>query len=279
VIPFTKTEALGNDFILARRRDTGGQDYPVLARSICDRRLGVGADGLILWDEADERETFHVRIFNSDGSEAECSGNGLRCMAAYLLGRSGGDSAVRLETVSGIYTVGRAGDLYVADMGIPELVPEKIPALFPGSPERIVDHRLDVAGKTVRVTCAATGNPHCSLFVDAIVDSTVNALGPAIERHGFFPNGTNVEFIRVLSRRDVEVAFWERGAGRTPASGTGSCGAAIACVLNDRTERKVTVHTENGNLIVEWADNGRLNLTATATVVAEGRYLLACKLS
>lgn len=277
MIAFAKTEALGNDFILIARTDAGARDYSALARGVCDRRRGVGADGLILWDAPSPGGdgTFPVRIFNSDGSEAECSGNGLRCVAAYLFGQRGHTGPIRLRTVSGVYTLARLGDRYTADMGVPELDPAAIPVRLPGNPARVVDYPLEVAGETIPVTCSATGNPHCSLFVDRIDSARVDALGPAIERHPAFPNGTNVEFIRVIDRADIEVAFWERGAGRTPASGTGSCGAVVASVLLGRTDRDVTVRTENGTLRVEWPEGGPLSLTADATVVAEGQYRLS----
>ena len=272
MLPYVKTQGLGNDFILVEANHADGRDPHALARRICDRRLGVGADGLILWQPA--AGTVKLRIVNSDGSEAECSGNGLRCMAAYLCGAGRAtDGEVRLETVSGIYTLRRDGERYAADMGQPELNPERIPFRTEAPVDRVVDHPLLVDGQTVRVSACATGNPHCSLFVDAIDSNIVNTLGPQLENHPAFPNKTNVEFIHVLNRNEIEVAFWERGAGRTPASGTGSCGATVASVLNDRTGRTVTVHAENGILDVEWrSGDNRLKLISTASVVAEGRY-------
>jgi diaminopimelate epimerase len=196
-------------------------------------------------------------------------------MAAHLFGSGKAKESVRLATVSGVYALRPEGDAYTADMGVPGLLPAAIPTALEGDGERVVDQPLEVSGQTVRVTCCATGNPHCSLFVDAIDSGEVDRLGPLIEHHPAFPNRTNVEFVRVLSRSDVEVAFWERGAGRTPASGTGSCGATVAAVLNGRTERRVTVRTENGDLRVEWDENDRLWLTARAIVVAEGNYKVA----
>ncbi len=272
MLPYVKTQGLGNDFILVEANLAGGRDPHALARRICDRRLGVGADGLILWQPA--AGTVKLRIVNSDGSEAECSGNGLSCMAAYLCGAGRAtDGEVRLETVSGIYTLRQDGERYAADMGQPELKPERIPFRTEAPVDRVVDHPLVVDGQTVRVSACATGNPHCSLFVDTIDSNIVNTLGPQLENHPAFPNKTNVEFIHVLNGNEIEVAFWERGAGRTPASGTGSCGATVASVLNDRTGRTVTVHAENGILDVEWrSGDNRLNLISTASVVAEGRY-------
>jgi diaminopimelate epimerase len=272
VLPFVKTQALGNDFLLVEQARVTEGDYPSLARRICDRRLGLGADGLILWTPG--AAAFQLRIFNIDGSEAECSGNGLRCAAAYLL-QSGktGDSRIELQTVSGIYVLEKTGDRFAADMGIPALSPKDIPFVTPEPLERVVDFTLEVEGEPVRITACSTGNPHCSLFVDAIDSTVVETLGPKLETHPAFPNKTNVEFIHVRNPKAIEVAFWERGAGRTPSSGTGSCGATVASILNQRTERTVTVHTQYGTLEVEWnADSNRLRLVATASVVAEGEY-------
>jgi len=272
MLPFVKTQALGNDFILVAESLVQDADCPALARRICDRRLGVGADGLIVWKPG--AEAFYLRIINSDGSEAECSGNGLRCVAAYL-SRAGHVSnlEVRLETVSGIYTLRRVLDRWAADMGRPALRPDQIPFTSESPIDKVVDYPLNVDGQTVRISACATGNPHCSLFVDAIDSATVDTMGPQLESHAAFPNKTNVEFIHVLNRNEIEVAFWERGAGRTPASGTGSCGATVASILNDRTERRVTVHAENGDLEVEWGSDDRLTLVSTASVVAEGQYV------
>jgi diaminopimelate epimerase len=137
----------------------------------------------------------------------------------------------------------------------------------------VIDYPLVAGGETVRITACSTGNPHCSLFLSHLDEGIIQRLGPALERHAAFPNRTNVEFIRVINARELQVEFWERGVGPTYASGTGSCGATVAAILNGKTERDVTVHTKAGKLRVEWPENGRIKLTSTATVVAEGRYL------
>jgi diaminopimelate epimerase len=275
MIPFVKTQALGNDFILVPQSLDIPSDYAGLARKICDRYFGVGADGLILWKRVGD--IFPIRIFNRDGSEAECSGNGLRCMAAYLI-ESGrwSESEIRLETVSGMYSLHRSGQQYAADMGEPHLKPNLIPFIpEAGTIERVVNYPLPANGRLFAITACSTGNPHCSLFVDELDDSYVALVGPMLERHPAFPHRTNVEFIHVLNDREIEVAFWERGVGKTYASGTGSCGATVASILNGRTGRKVTVHTKAGKLTVEWPEGGRLKLTSTANIVAEGNYLEA----
>jgi diaminopimelate epimerase len=274
MIAFVKTHALGNDFILVEKTAAVPAGYADFARRICDRYFGVGADGLILWNPEDG--AYKLRIFNQDGSEAECSGNGLRCMAAYLdrAGRWNGDQ-VRLQTVSGDYVLRRAGAGFEADMGVPALSPKDIPFAPAAPADRIVNYPLEAGGRTFAVTACSTGNPHCSLFVDQLDDGVVKAIGPLLEGHPAFPNRTNVEFIRVLNAGEIEVRFWERGVGYSNASGTGSCGAVVASILNGKTNRRVTVHAKAGDLVVEWQENGRLKLTSTAKIVAEGTYLEA----
>lgn len=272
MIPFIKTHALGNDFILVERTSAVPPDYDRFARRICDRYFGVGADGLILWSR--DGDVFKLRIINQDGSEAECSGNGLRCTAAYLFqsGRWPADE-IRLQTISGVYALRRVGDEYEADMGEPGLAPREIPFVAEPAVDRVVNYPLRADGRSFSITACSTGNPHCSLFVDAVDDAYVRKIGPLLEGHPAFPNRTNVEFIHVLNDREIEVRFWERGVGYSNASGTGSCGAAVASILNGKTGRRVTVHAKAGRLVVEWPENGRLKLTSTANIVAEGNYL------
>ena len=271
MIPFVKTNALGNDFILIADADVTGARHH-LATRICDRHFGVGADGLIVWKPT--KEGAEIRIFNMDGSEAECSGNGLRCVAVYLMGLEQFNAEqIELRTVSGSYPIRRVGDGLETAMGVPGLKPEEIPFLDTDGLECIVDYALDVDGSPVRVTACSTGNPHCSLFVPSIEAGIIESLGPKLENHPAFPNRTNVEFVHLRNRSEIEVAFWERGVGMTLASGTGSCGATVASILNGLTERHVRVHTQSGMLDVEWAEDGNLTLTSTAEVVAEGRYM------
>src|SRR5437899_8630952 len=169
----------------------------------------------------------------------------------------------------------RSGQQYEADMGVPQLAPSLIPFISPAKIERVVNYPLPANGHLFAITACSTGNPHCSLFVDELDDVYVENVGPLLERHPAFPHRTNVEFIHVLSDREIEVAFWERGVGRTYASGTGSCGATVASILNKKTGWQVRVHTKAGNLTVEWPENGRLKLTSSANIVAEGNYLEA----
>ena len=271
MIDFVKTHALGNDFILVESAAIPEERYPAFTEAICHRYFGIGADGVIFWKQS--AEIFDLRIFNRDGSEAELSGNGVRCAAAYLI-ESGrwSQPEIRLRTVAGVYALRRLGREYEADMGFPALRPEEIPFLPVQPMDRVVNHPLIVGNEEVRVTLCATGNPHCSLFVPELKEEMIHRLGPQLERHPAFPNRTNVEFIKVLNDREIQVEFWERGVGPSFASGTGSCGATVAAILNGKTGRIVTVHSRAGKLKVEWPENGRLKLTSTATIVADGRY-------
>lgn len=271
MIDFVKTQALGNDFILVKKAAVPESRFSGFTRAICHRNFGVGADGVIFWVQ--KGEAFDLRIFNRDGGEAECSGNGLRCAAAYLM-ESGRwrKPQIQLRTISGTYTLRRKGEEFEADMGVPALRPEEIPFLPDRPMERVINHPFVVDGEEVRISLCATGNPHCSLFVPELDDKLIERLGPRLENNPAFPRRTNVEFIKVLNDQELRVAFWERGVGVSLASGTGSCGATVAAILNGKTGRRVTVHAAAGKLVVEWPENGQLKLTSTATVVAEGRY-------
>lgn len=271
MIDFVKTTALGNDFILVEKAAVTEKKYSGVAKSICDRHFGVGADGVIYWLR--NGEVFDLRIFNQDGGEAECSGNGLRCVAAYLMESGQWDQAeIQLRTISSVYSLRRVGAEYEADMGVPALRPEEIPFIPERPMDRVVNHPFKVDGEEIRISLCATGNPHCSLFVTELEDRMVERLGPLLENNPAFPNRTNVEFIQILNDKEMRVAFWERGVGVSYASGTGSCGATVAAILNGKTGRRVTVYSKAGKLVVEWPENGRLKLTSTAMVVAEGRY-------
>jgi diaminopimelate epimerase len=271
VIDFVKTHALGNDFILVQKAAVPENRFGKFTEAICHRNFGVGADGVIFWVR--KGDVFDLRIFNRDGGEAEISGNGLRCAAAYLM-ESGRwrESQIQLRTISGLYVLRRKGDQYEADMGLPKLKPEDIPFVTKEPLDRVIHHPFTVDDKTIFISLSSIGNPHCSLFVSEIEDHVVETLGPRLENDPAFPNRTNVEFIKVVNSDEIRVAFWERGVGVSLASGTGSCGATVASILNGKTGRRVTVHAAAGNLVVEWPENGHLKLTSTATVVAEGRY-------
>jgi len=273
---FVKVHGLGNDFLFT---DPGAGPAPAeagaLARRICDRHTGIGADGLVLLDlEPGPPVRAAFRVFNADGSEAEISGNGLRCAAAYLAWSGLATSPqVLFRTAAGerpAEILSARSPLFEVRVGLgaPRLAAPDIPFDDGRTPGPLIDHPLAAAGRTFSVTCVSMGNPHCSLFFDALPDRAEwHRIGAAIETHRFFPRRTNVEFVRVLTRREIEVRFWERGVGETLASGTGSAGASIAAMLKGLVDRDITVRTEIGSLRVEWPEGGQVRQTGPAEVV------------
>jgi diaminopimelate epimerase len=277
---FTKLHGLGNDFLVV---SPGGADLSSageLARKICDRHTGVGADGLLfLTPEKGEPARAGFRIFNADGSEAEISGNGLRCAAAFLASSRGVTSPkVLFRTAAGerpSEVIASKGSLFEVRIGLgaPRLASKDIPFDDGRVHDRVLDYPLSVIHRTFPVTCVSMGNPHCSLFFDALPShGEWRGIGAEIESHPFFPNRTNVEFIRVIGRDEIEVLFWERGVGETLASGTGSAAAAVASILKGLTDRSIKVRTAMGSLKVEWLEGGDVFQTGPAEVVFSGDY-------
>ena len=279
--PFAKTQALGNDFLIYSVADVRAIDAPgEIARRMCDRQYGAGADGLVFFNRSEGQAPGAVsRIFNADGSEAEISGNGTRCLAAYLyFAGICSDPDVEIATAAGIKRgkmLSREGSRYEFEfeMGEPRLSASDIPLTLGRDLERVVGYSLKVGGKEFEVTCVSMGNPHCTLFWTGPEEPDVSEIGSQIETHPIFPNRTNVEFVRIISEKEIEVAFWERGVGRTLSSGTGSSAAAIAAILNGLTGRSVQVNTAGGNLYVNWRGDNIVTLTGWAEVVYEGQWL------
>jgi diaminopimelate epimerase len=278
---FSKLEGLGNDFLVVSAEAAQERGASALSQKICDRHYGVGADGLLIYSKEDPAggADFRMRIFNADGGEAELSGNGLRCLAAFLFSeRLAENSAVRIATLAGLKAL-RLTDSsppeywFEVDMGEPTLERSQIAFKPSSEPPSLTGFELYVGGETHLVTLSSMGNPHCSLFVNQFSDVDWEHLGNQIESHPFFPRRTNVEFIRVRSRNEIEVRFWERGVGKTFSSGTGSCAAVVACILNGRTDRKVKIQTLGGNLEIEWRKNNRLQLRGPARWICSGEYV------
>ncbi len=291
---FYKFEALGNDFLIvgesALRACAGEvetQNFASLqsfSKRICDRHFGAGADGVELLLDAPRvaGADFEVRLFNADGGETPISGNGTRCVAAYLyLIEKWESPEVRIATGAGVKVLRPidCGDLigprmvFEAEMGAPRFASEEIPVITTTRLDRVIRQKLDVDGQSVEFTAASMGNPHCSVFVDDFESVDWRALGSKIETHAAFPERTNVEFIRVINRDEIEARFWERGVGETLASGTGACGAALAAMINGLVAAKVKVITAAGALIVEWRDDGMIIQTGEASAVYRGEWL------
>jgi diaminopimelate epimerase len=278
---FTKVHSLGNDFLVIDQ-EPGGEpsDISEFARRICDRHTGVGADGLLLISIIDRaRGQVKFRIFNSDGSEAEISGNGLRCAAACLFYQEKIDpKQIVFLTTAGdrqCDLIARQNTLFQIkiDMGIPRLSSLDIPFDDGSYHEKIIDYPLSINQKIYPITVVSLGNPHCSVFVERFPARIEwHQIGREIESHPFFPNRTNIEFIRVLNRRAIEVLFWERGVGETLSSGSGSCAAAVASILKNLTEKTVKVRTSMGEMVVEW-EKDKVFQASPAEIVFEGALL------
>jgi len=295
-IPFVKMQGAGNDFVIIDGIQypdivRAGRDLPLLARRICDRHFGIGADGLILALPS-EKADYRMRIINSDGSEAEMCGNGIRCFARYTwenkIGADGPEGAgsrdstelaevlpvpdppvaalersdiISVETLAGIIIPAIIEDdgKFIGvevDMGVPK--------------EEALNETLKVEGASYKINKISMGNPHCVIFVDDLKAVDLAQIGPVIENLPQFPDRTNVEFARVISRSEMDLKVWERGAGQTLACGTGACAAVAAAILNGLADRKVAVHLPGGDLEIEWEQDKHIIMRGPAEKVFEG---------
>lgn len=274
---FVKMHGAGNDFVVidGAKEQISEEQLPAIARHACDRNLGIGGDGIIVVLPS-RAANFHMRMFNPDGSEAEMCGNGIRCFAKYLYDRKmHTDVIMSVETLGGIKTLklnasgGKVQTVRV-DMGEPKLLRSEIP-MKGAAEDRVIAEPLKVTGKKIEITCVSMGNPHCVTFVDHVDEFPVEKLGPDVENHSSFPQRTNVEFIEVLNQNEIKMRVWERGAGETLACGTGACASAVASMLNDKVQRKVTVHLRGGDLFIEWLGDNKVFMTGPAEEVFDGK--------
>ncbi len=278
---FTKMHGLGNDFIVfdGRSDDLLKIDWTTLAPKLCDRNFGIGADGVILVLPA-TAANYEMRIFNSDGSEPQMCGNGIRCFAKYVYDNSSEKKEViSVMTKAGVIVPvietdnGRITGIEV-DMGEPMLQRSKIPVSGPDAPQ-VVGETVTVGGKKYTFTAVSMGNPHAVLFVDDVESTDVAGIGSAIEVDALFPEKTNVEFLQIISPTEARMRVWERGVGETLACGTGTCAALVAAVLNKKMERKGTVHLPGGDLEIEWEqDTNHVLMTGPAVTVFQGEVKL-----
>lgn len=276
-IEFAKYHGLGNDFILIDNRTS---DRPVItpeqAVKLCDRHFGIGADGVIFALPGQNGTDYTMRIFNSDGSEPEMCGNGIRCLAQFLAkleGRANQEAEYRLHTLAGVMKPQLTADGQVkVDMGLPRLLASEIPTTLAPANEKVIDQPLEVAGKSWVVTCVSMGNPHCITFVEDVTAIALETIGPQFEHHSAFPQRTNTEFIQVVDRDYLKMRVWERGAGATLACGTGACAAIVAGVLTGNCDRAATVELPGGCLQIEWSElDQKLYMTGPAQLVFRGK--------
>jgi len=277
-INFTKMQGIGNDYVyIDCFKQELNEDLSDLTRKISDRHFGVGSDGLILIMPS-ENADFRMRMFNSDGSEAEMCGNGIRCVGKYVYDKGLTDKiSVSIETLVGIKVldltvVDGSVSLVKVDMGEPILEPQKVPVISNG--EKFVSQTVEIEDEEYFIlTCVSMGNPHAIAFVDDVNQVPIDKIGPKIEKFKIFPKRTNVEFVRVVNRGLLEMRVWERGAGETLACGTGACATAVAGVLNNVSDRKVTIKLLGGELHIEWNENdNHVYMTGPAEIVFDGVY-------
>lgn len=280
---FTKFHGQGNDFLLLEATEfalaaASPEAQVGLVQALCNRHYGAGADGVITLErDLTGTADFRMRLWNADGSQAEMSGNGVRCAAAYAYFTGQWTALVmRIATDAGVKTIqhqGREGKAFwlEVDIGVPRLQAQEIPVLL-DLPSPLVEIPIQAGHREIRATLTSMGNPHCSLFVETLDLAEVLELGPQLERHPLFPARTNVEFIQVISPDRLRVLFWERGAGHTLSSGTGSCASSVAAMLSGKVNRIVTVETEAGELQIRWPENGSVVLTGPACFVYQGEF-------
>ncbi|MBC7075536.1 MAG: diaminopimelate epimerase [Syntrophomonadaceae bacterium] len=271
---FIKLQGLGNDFILIETSSWDEADrFQKYAEFLCNRNFGIGADGLVLTGRDAETDLF-MRIFNPDGSEPEMCGNAIRCVARYAYEYNlVGKSRISVRTLTGtIYLEIMIGngefEAVKVDMGEPVLSRAAIP--MDGVGEN-VGVTVEAAGRQFTVTGVSMGNPHCVIFVDDIESVPVSSWGPELEKNEMFPKKTNVEFVQVISKNEMILKVWERGAGATLACGTGACASLVAAVLNEKSDCRATVHLPGGDLLIEWdMVNNHVYMTGPAEKVFEG---------
>ena len=277
---FFKMQGLGNDYVYI---DCINGKEPIdiknLTNRLSNRHFGVGSDGLILLCKSKAAD-LKMRMFNSDGSEAQMCGNGIRCVAklAYELGLIC-EEITTIETLSGIKTLklnivkGKVKTVEV-DMGAPILEATKIPVSSSAKIEdKKVKEEVKVKNKKIELTCVSMGNPHAVTFVNNIKNFKVAEYGPILENADIFPEKANIEFVEVVDKNNIKMRVWERGSGETLACGTGACSSVVASSLNGYTDRKVNVQLLGGNLEIEWKPNNHVHMTGPAVTVFKGEWI------
>lgn len=280
---FTKMEGCGNDYVYVNgfEEQISQVEKPQLVRRLSDRHFGIGGDGVIFINPAEEAD-FEMEMYNADGSRAEMCGNGIRCVGKFVYDKGLTDKEqitvvsagkvkvldLTVEKTTGQQDRGVVSKVRV-NMGSPILEPALIPVEAKGS--RVIDEPITVDGREYRMTCVSMGNPHAVIFAEGVADLKLEQIGPLFEDHERFPKRTNTEFVEILDRQTVFMRVWERGTGETLACGTGCCAAAVACALNELTDDKVTVKLLGGELLIEWdRENNLIYMTGPATTVFEG---------
>ena len=274
-IKLTKMQGCGNDFVIIDKQefDKTGLSMTELAKKVCDRHFGVGADGMIIPDTTTSETDLGWYFYNLDGSTAQMCGNGMRCFAKYVFDKGlVNKKSFSVKTLAGVIKPEILDDGMVrVDMGHPILEDEKIP--FKG------ERTIKILDKEFKITPVSMGNPHCVIFTEDDPMELALKYGPEIEKHPFFPEKTNVEFVRVISKDEIEMRVYKRGCGITLACGTGACASQVACVLNNLTENKIKVNLLGGAVYVEWSGiagnvTNNVYLTGPANYTFYADYIL-----
>ena len=275
MLKFTKMHGLGNDYVYMDAITQKIENREELAQYVSDRHFGIGSDGLILICPS-EKADFRMQMFNSDGTEAEMCGNGIRCVGKFVYDKGlTNKQTINIETLAGIKKL----DMIVndnkveqvkVDMGEPILEPEKIPVISDENPTKKLKLKAD--GREFEFTCVSMGNPHAITFIeDSLEKFDVNRYGKILEIDKAFPKKSNIEFINIVNDKKIKMRVWERGAGETLACGTGACGSVVASILNGYTGKEVTVELIGGELKIEWNDlDNHIYMIGPAVTVFEG---------
>ena len=273
-VKFFKYHGIGNDFIIIDAlKEKIPENISELSRKLCHRNFGIGADGLIIVHSSDSVD-IRMQIINSDGSEAEMCGNGIRCFAKYVYeNKYVKGQKFTVETLAGTMIpeiILKNGEVsaVIVDMGEPSFKRKDVPML--GEKEEAIDEPLEVLDKTIRVTSVLMGVPHCVVFVDDLDAVDLSKYGPALEKNPVYPQKTNVHFVKVINENELKMRIWERGAGITLACGTGACGSLVAAVRNNKTNRNARVELPGGVLNIEWASNNHVYMTGPAEFAFSG---------
>ena len=274
MIKFTKMHGLGNDYVYIDAINQKIENESSLAKFVSNRHFGIGSDGLILICKSDIAD-FKMRMFNSDGSEAEMCGNGIRCVGKFVYDKGLTDkTTVKIETLAGIKTLAlntKEGTVETArvDMGEPILEAEKIPVISKEHPVKNLE--LEAENEKFKFTCVSMGNPHAITIVENTKEFDVEKYGKILEVDKAFPKKANIEFAQIIDKENIKMRVWERGAGETLACGTGACATAVACNLNGLTGRKVNIELLGGTLNIEWNEkDNHVYMTGPAVTVFDG---------
>lgn len=269
---FTKMQGIGNDYIYFNCFEETIENPAELSRRLSDRRFGIGGDGICLIKPSDRADAF-MDLYNADGSRAMMCGNGIRCVGKYVYERGiCRRDVLKIDTLSGVKTLYLTVENGIVtavkvNMGEPILEPAKIPTTLPSH----LKQKIQTNDTEYEVTAVSMGNPHSVIFTDEVDTLDLEKIGPALENHPVFPERVNTEFVQVLGPHEVRMRVWERGSGETWACGTGACATVVACVLNGKTERDVTVHLRGGDLTIFWNEKtGEVEMTGPAQFVFDG---------